>query len=401
MIDKKHKGRSTAQNLCPSCSRGDMEIFYRVRSVPTNSVLQVASREKALKFPTGDISLGFCSRCHFISNIDFQPELTEYSGEYESTQAFSPTFNTFNERLAQDLIERYNLQSKKIIEIGCGNGEFLNLMCETGSNSGLGFDPAYQEGRIVQKTGTRLEFVRDYYSEKYSNHPADFITCKMTLEHIKDVFGFLATIRRSVISPKTKIFIQVPDSIRILKDIAFWDIYYEHCSYFTLSTLSKALRLQNFDVIDLWKDYGDQYIMITATPGHGHTNQSELEHSDESELLESLEYFRKNHSDHLDYFRNLVSRWRADDQRAVVWGGGSKGVAFLTTLGIEDEILYAVDINPNKRGMFLPGGGQMIVEPDFLKDYKPDHVIVMNSIYEDEIRSTLNSMNLTPEILNI
>ena len=37
-------------------------------------------------------------------------------------------------------------------------------------------------------------------------------------------------------------------------------------------------------------------------------------------------------------------------QQTVLWGGGSKAVAFLTTLGIGDEIAYAVDINPQALG---------------------------------------------------
>ena len=31
-------------------------------------------------------------------------------------------------------------------------------------------------------------------------------------------------------------FFQVPDMSRVLRDLAFWDIYYEHCSYFTVIT---------------------------------------------------------------------------------------------------------------------------------------------------------------------
>ena len=57
---------------------------------------------------------------------------TEYSGRYESTQGYSPTFNAFHERLAQDMIDRFDLHGKEIIEIGCGNGEFLVLLCELG-----------------------------------------------------------------------------------------------------------------------------------------------------------------------------------------------------------------------------------------------------------------------------
>lgn len=390
--------QSINKNLCPSCIDGILKPFYRVESVPTNSVLQVSSKEHALCFPSGIIHLGHCLKCNFISNMDFSPEHTEYTGDYESTQSFSPTFSRFNRNLAEDLILRYNLRDKRIIEIGCGNGEFLNLLCELGNNSGLGFDPAFQAGRIDIKSSTDIRFIQDFFSELYSEHTADIIICKMTLEHISTVANFVRLIRSSITKPDTLVFFQVPDTLRILKEIAFWDIYYEHCSYFTLSTLSDLFRRNRFDIIDLWKDFDGQYIMLTAQPGSGNAGCEDIEEKDRLDLLAYLSLFNENYSDHLEYYRCLIEEWHSETQKTVIWGGGSKGVSFLTTLNIRDEIEYAVDINPNKNGMFLPISGQKIVDPGFLKQYIPDHVIVMNSIYRDEITMTLNNIGLSPKL---
>jgi hypothetical protein len=82
----------------------------------------------------------------------------------------------------------------------------------------------------------------------------------------------------------------------------------------------------------------------------------------------------------------------------VLWGAGSKGVAFLTTLDIRHEIEYAVDINPHKHGTFMAGTGQQIVAPEFLKGYRPDIVIVMNPIYCNEIQRELDRMGIGVEV---
>nr|MBP9503044.1 hypothetical protein [Promineifilum sp.] len=80
-------------------------------------------------------------------------------------------------------------------------------------------------------------------------------------------------------------------------------------------------------------------------------------------------------------------------------GGGSKGVAFLTTLGQTlADIACAVDINPIKTGTFMAGTGQEIVAPLFLKTYRPDVVIIMNPVYREEISRDLEAMGLSPEI---
>ena len=58
----------------------------------------------------------------------------------------------------------------------------------------------------------------------------------------------------------------------------------------------------------------------------------------------------------------------------------------MTTLKIQDEIQYIVDINPHRHGKFIPGVGKQIVSPESLKDYKPETIIVMNPIYCNEIK---------------
>jgi hypothetical protein len=76
-------------------------------------------------------------------------------------------------------------------------------------------------------------------------------------------------------------------------------------------------------------------------------------------------------------------------------------VAYLTTLGISDEIAYVVDINPYKHGMFLAGTGHEIVPPMFLKDYRPDVVIVMNPIYSAEIQHDLDRMGVEAQLMAV
>jgi hypothetical protein len=89
---------------------------------------------------------------------------------------------------------------------------------------------------------------------------------------------------------------------------------------------------------------------------------------------------------------------RSEGRKTVIWGGGSKGVGFLAALGLGEEIECAVDINPAKQGMFMPGTGHEIVAPDRLSALAPDLVIVLNPAYEAEIRRDLVSLGLEPEV---
>jgi hypothetical protein len=392
----------TLSKQCPSCAKESMTVFYDVSGVPVNSVLLLPSREEAINFPKGDIVLGFCESCGFIGNIAFDPTEQEYSARYEATQGYSGTFNAFHKGLAQRMIDRYGLRDKTLIEIGCDKGDFLTMLCEMGNNSGIGFDPAYVPDRIASSAKERMTFIADFYGEKYQQYAADFVCCKMTLEHIPTVADFMRTVRRSIGDrSETIVFFQIPEVRRVLREVAFWDVYYEHCSYFSKGSLARLFRRTGFNVIELGTEYDDQYLMIEARPGTG-SGPAPLPEEDDLEALgQDVAYFTSTLQATLERWQRRLADIRAGGRKAVIWGGGSKGVAFLTKLNITDEIQYAVDINPLKTGTFMAGTGQEIVGPDFLRTYKPDLVIVMNPIYMAEIGAELARLGVSAELLPI
>jgi len=383
-----------ADVACPACGAAGGGSFYAVSGVPVHDVRLYRSREEALACLRGDIRLFLCPRCSFIWNGAFDPALLDYWQDYESTQACSATFNRFHERLARDLIARYRLEAKTVIEIGCGQGEFLTLLCEIGGGRGVGFDPAYtgeaQRGDVA--------FVKDLYSEAYADREADFVCCKMTLEHIADPAAFMVTMGRAVGGRQgVVVFFQVPDVARVLAERAFWDIYYEHCSYYGRHSLTRLFRAAGFEVLKTWRDYDDQYLMIEARPGAPGDGQPALEPTPPSFAREVAGFARQVTAD-LGRWRERLSGLAASGRRVVLWGSGSKAVAFLTTLGVEGAVDHVVDINPLRQGTYLAGGGQEIVAPEALPGLAPDLVIVMNPIYRAEIGNALADLGLRPEL---
>ncbi len=385
---------------CPSCRGTDVHVFHRAADVPVNSVLLLDTREEALSFPVGDIALAHCRGCAFIYNAAFDESLPEYSERSEETQGFSPTFNKWHRQLAEQLIERYGLKDKKIVEIGCGKGEFLTMLCELGGNRGVGFDPAYVPARNTSEAKDRMEFVQDNYSEKYAGHEGDFVVCKMTLEHIAPAGDFVGSVRRSLKNEtETQVFFQVPDVLRILEEQAFWDIYYEHCSYYGVGSLARLFRREGFDVVDVAREYDDQYLMVDARPATGEPSPPLPQEDDIEQIAKLVEAFGEALPKKLAGWTERLDGYRDAGKRVVLWGSGSKGVAFLTTLGGRPDIEYVVDINPHRHGHFMPRSGQEIVGPDALKEYRPDVVIIMNPIYRDEIVADLAARDLSPEVL--
>jgi len=389
--------------VCPSCRRGELKTFFEQDGVPAHSCLLLDSAESARAYPRGSLQLGFCRSCGFISNTEFDPALNHYSDTYEETQGFSPTFRAFAESLARRWIDRYDIRGRTILEIGCGKGEFLVTMCELGGNRGIGIDPSYIPERTASDAVHRLTFVRELYSERHANLAADVIVCRHTLEHIHPVGDFMQLVRRSIGDRRDVIVLfEVPDVQRVLDEVAFWDIYYEHCSYFSLGSLGRLFRASGFEILDLSLDYDGQYLLIEARPSAIPADQPPHPREDDMEALErAVARFRSAHPARLEAWRAGIDGPNRAGRRTVIWGAGSKGVAYLSSLQLDDEIRYAVDINPFKQGMFLAGAGQQVVAPDFLKEYRPDTVIAMNRVYRDEIRAQLDDMGVEAELLTV
>jgi SAM-dependent methyltransferase len=389
---------------CPNCGQFDRLFdFYYVPQIPVHSVILVETKDEATSFPQRDLKLACCEHCGFIFNRVFDPMVHEYSARYEETQGYSQTFNVFSDRLARQLIDRHNLKGKKIIEIGCGKGEFLTHICELGENTGIGFDPAYVADRSRAKLSDRVTFVRDFYSEKYANYAdADLVCCKMTLEHISETGSFIRMLRENLNSSlDTIVFFQVPDVTRVLEERAFWDIYYEHCSYFNTDSLGFLFETSGFEVLDIWNDFDGQYLMIEARPSAESSTLRTAANESREAFIRGVHEFAQEVLHLRSTWKAFLGRCAAESKTVCLWGGGSKAVAFMTTLQVDSEVACAVDINPNKHGTFLPGTGHPVVGPDALLGIQPDIVIPMNPVYCDEIRRDLNALGLHPEIIPV
>lgn len=397
-IMTKHENRPP-ENICPLCGSKQVRMFFEMLDVPVHCNVLWSDQRAARNCPKGDIKLGFCPVCSFIANLAFEPARLEYTQAYDNSLHFSPRFQDYARSLAKLLVERYGLYNRDIIEIGCGKGDFLVLLCEIGNNRGVGFDPAYVEQEQHIEVKDQIKFIQDSYSERYGKIQGDLIVCRQTLEHIHNPKGFLSTLRRAIGDRlKTNVFFEVPNALHTFLRLSVWDIIYEHCSYFTPFSLSLIFSSCGFQVCDLTEEFEGQYLSIHALPAsEGVPSSNARVHYEQphqiNQIARGILSFSANYQNKVKTCRNMLERIEARGQRAVVWGAGSKGVTFLNTFK-DFQIGYTVDINPNKHDMYIPGTGQRIVPPEFLRDYQPDVIIVMNPIYKREILQLTKKVGL-------
>ena len=384
---------------CPCCQSADLDAFFTIRNAPVQSIIAIKSYAAAMQVPRHDIVLTFCNYCGFIFNSEFDTEWDFYTQGYEDQQGFSPTFVKFITGVTQRFIDKYALRNKTVIEIGCGKGDFIRLICALGDNQGVGIDPAWVPGRGEPNPNVR--FIPEFYSQAHADLHADCITCRHTLEHIFETNDLIEMIRGSCQDASPTLFFEVPSIVRILKVQAFWDIFGEHCSYFSPGSLAQLFRRNKFEVLDLSLEYDDQYLFIEARPVDAVSDTVHPIEESVADLKALTRLFVQKINKHLEQWRVRLVRLKEEKKKVVVWGGGSKAVGFLTQFDEIGVIEHVVDINPHLLGNFIPAIGQQYVGPDFLESYRPDVVILMNSVYINEVRADLAGRGLHPELIGL
>lgn len=386
---------------CPVSGSTEAYSFFRVDDMPAHVGIQWSTRDAAVTCPKGDIDLHFAPESGHIFNPLFDPALMEYTEAYDNSLHYSPRFQAYTEAVVDRLIRRYDLRDKKIVEIGCGKGDFLMMLVEAGSNTGVGFDPSYEERPIDPAIADRISFVQDFFTEEHAREAADLICSRYVFEHIPEPVPFLQTVRRAIGDRlDTVVYFEVPNVDLILDDLSVWDIIYEHCAYFSTTSLADVFARCGFEVRDVVEGYDGQFIGIEAVPlPTGQTGDASV-WKDVETLEAQVRAYQDNFERTIATWRERLSEMHATGQTGVLWGAGAKAVGFLNMLQISDEQVGAVvDINPNKQGKFMAGTGQRIIAPEDLPTHAPDVVIIMNPIYRHEIQQTVQSLGLDVEYL--
>lgn len=367
--------------------------------MPAQSVVLLDSEEEARNFSKGVLTLTLCEDCGFIFNATFDRRLIDYSKTTEESQHFSGTFSRFAKNLINEIATIKPMAERLTLEIGCGKGDFLVELVKTTGTRAIGVDPGYLVDRSMAQgaLAAAIEFRKEYFNPAHISGVPDLIVCRHTLEHIDDVLGFMCkVVSVTQNNPSTSIIFETPDVARVLSEGAFWDIYHEHCSYFTIGSHARLFRRAGLNVTHSSLAFYGQYIIQYANPGAG---KPQVDEQDLDRILALAETFPTRISEVRAYWTHKAKSAFAAGKRVAIWGGGSKCVAFLSSTELGPEIEKVVDVNIHKQGKYLPGTGHQVESPMILKEFCPDLVIVMNAAYQIEISDALGRMGISPEIL--
>jgi SAM-dependent methyltransferase len=298
--------------------------------------------------------------------VQLSSDPVPYYREVIRASAVSEEMKAFRRAQFAGFVRDCSLGGKKVIEIGCGRGEYLSLMQEAGV-AAFGLEQSRESAAHCAGIGLKVSqgFVEDA-SCKLSGAPFDAFFILNFLEHLPDPNGTLSGIRNNLTDDGAGL-VEVPNFDMILRNKLFSEFTCDHLFYFTQDTLRSTLALNGFDVVACNVEWHD-YIISAVVRKRG-----KLDISHFSQYQARL----KNEMD--EYVR------RFGRKRVAVWGAGHQALAVIALLNLADKIKYVVDSAPFKQGKFTPATHVPVVAPDRLAADPVDAVIVMAAAYSDEV----------------
>jgi 2-polyprenyl-3-methyl-5-hydroxy-6-metoxy-1,4-benzoquinol methylase len=358
---------------CRLCHSTDTQCFLTLDSVP-HDVLRMLKESEIATNQAITLRAYLCNCCGLVQlpqNLDDE----HYDDSYWSGSHIRAMV-AHQSSQAETFVKKFKLQGKRVVDIGCGDGNYLEYIRSAGAIP-FGVEPARSPAAIAQaKIGINSIHIAYVTGETpVPDGPYDAFTTRQVLEHIPDLNDFLIGIRRSLTANAVGL-IEVPNLEQSLSGQRFYDFFTEHLNYFTENTLRFALEKNGLKVMEIVRSMNNEYLEATVMIAEPLTLPT-LQKSSDS-LLTSL--------------RKLLSENKSKGLKTAVWGAGIKGVTTLALLKSAD-IEYVIDSAPDKRNLYTPVSNLRVIHPEDISSQPVDVIIISAVMYLDEI---VNQIRSTP-----
>ena len=292
----------------------------------------------------------------------------------------SQEMQKFRSKQITSFINENQLDRKaKVIEIGCGGGEYLSLLSAR-FDQAVGLE--YGIKNLETCKSKSLNVLRGYIKDSnyvISIEKFESFFIFNFLEHIPNPRDFLLGLRANL-KPGAVGIIEVPNYDFMLAKKIFYDYSPEHLTYFTKRTLKKILELTGFRCIKI------------NVVWHRHILSAEVECLPDVPVNIGIQ----------ETLNKLVLKIEGLINKAnnvVVWGACHHSFFLLSQLANIKKIQYVVDSAAFKVGRYTPASGLRIYSPEQLKINRPDLLLIMASSYSREVaKSALKNCKDIPKI---
>lgn len=178
--------------------------------------------------------------------------------------------NTYFKDIDDTLKSLINKSSIKLIDIGCGSGEFISYMLKKGYDV-LGIEPsidAYEQARAKVLNVEKCQF-EDYVEKNNVNGEFDVINMTSVLEHCKDPIKIIEFCKK-IIKKDGILRLEFANDFNVFQQVVhkkfklneWWISVPDHIYYFNLKSVKKMFEYFNFEIIEHTADFPMEMFLL-------------------------------------------------------------------------------------------------------------------------------------------
>lgn len=311
-------------------------------------------------------------QCSFCGVVQHDLKEVAYYKDVVRAIAFSSEMYTFRTKQLFDWIEDNDLHNKNIIEIGCGKGEYLQILKDCGAKQILGLENKKES--LLEATSNGFNIFEGYLDKNFKSNfctKFDAFAIFSFIEHWPNpAESFLAL--HKILKDDAIGLIEVPNFDLILEKGLLTEFTPDHIFYFNTKTFILFLEHNGFEVLSvesIWHDY-----ILSAKV--------------KKRALIKNDLFLKVKCSIANQLKEFLSKSKGSN---VVWGAGHQALAVISMTKIAGLINYVVDSALFKQGKYTPGSNLLIKSPEAMNENLPECLVIMAAAYSNEVLNLVNS----------
>lgn len=388
----------TVNSTCPACGEVATEGLMTVEQAPLSCAQLFPTREAAAAGGRCRVEILLCPACGHLWNATHEEGDTSiYNEQYYSSFTSSHQGREYQQKLANDLDRLIGVDGKTVVEIGCGDGFFLESLSKLGA-AAIGFEPASTYELANKKKGIQV-FNEEFQFEGGGRDigQIDVVVMRHVLEHMPSAESVLASLRAPSWGSKAPkyLFLEVPNALQLLKDNLYFDFYNDHVHYFGQPSLSRMIDTAGWAPFANISSKDEFLALVCINPACQPAGEPSPDHEwstlEPASTIDAAKRFKANLDEWKKQLTGLIDAQRDAGRTIAVWGAGARGVSLLCGLRLKDgSLAYAVDSDTNKHGKYLPVVNLSVNPVERLQKDPVDCVLVTSYTYFDEIVSQLD-----------
>lgn len=324
-----------------------------------------------------DLNLHQCPACGLVQ-LDCPP--VNYYKDVIRSGGGTSTMLALRKDEYGRFIELGNLRGKRIVEIGCGQGEFLEILNGfPATGVGIENDPSLAAKAVAKGLDVRVDFA-DEPGHVIDGGPFDAFMQFNFIEHQPNPNEMVRCIANNLVDGGYGL-VTAP-SFEYIRNDCVYEIMRDHIAYYTVDTLGFLFRKNGFDIVNSCIVNRDTIELIVR-----------------KRPMLSSENFRTNYHEIRDELNAFARAATEDSATLAIWGASHQCFTAASFLENPRQVRYIIDSAPFKQGKYSPTSHIPIVGPDHFNVDPVSSILILAPGYTDEITSNIrrrfgNAVNL-------